>query len=903
MIQGGEEAGANAAAEPGRVPSRLLTLMANFRTEIDVQLSKDVEEGRHPRSTEESFKSMQVIIEVLLDQNEQLVTCLAELENEAEKRTLQMQRRLHSTADVTRETVYRMSEWGEEIQSIISKRHLAEKTLAASERTVAELQKENNQLRSCNDNLFSDIQSLLSIINEARTTGNWEMDCVTFCVISPEEVYGPICRLSSQHPDGVAVLDLKPGHPLQSPETEAIICPSFSKSADPPAKFVHTDVEMALTECNGGALGTQDPCSSAGLYENFREATGAANSAPSKVGGKSTSCRTKLSTNMPEVCREAEQVSLSKSLPVLCVTMQDNMNDCGSSRLHRKLLIQKRSRSFKSLLFSSRKKSTRNTRKRLTLSTSKQRLSAPVHNSHFGHNVATVATTASRNRLYHRPAEYKDIIQNEASDTSSEVVRKQTEQWSSGGHHKETHCVSAVQEGPLETDRKCPTIMTTTKHVAEWEWQSNKSESLPTLCSVWEESVVIQGNPMSLESFLLSPSKTKTRNVRRRLVFNTSKKPSAPKMTEDHIHLVVTKENKKHATTQTYAEVSIQTDVLDQPFRHDSTQADLSSTFRKNDQREGSLPLHHVLVQTDDDKKSTVIMGTQTDVECERQSNLSESLPTLSSVWEESMVIQGTPKSLESVLPSPWKTNTVNVRQCLNFNTSKEASAPRVNVDNTHLVATKGSKKDATTETYAEVGIQTDVLDQTFGHEGAETDLSSTFRKNGRREGSLPLHHALVQTDDDKKSTVIMGTQTDVECEKCLPSGNEQRDQELRSLKDRLNLAVQEAQSKTLLAMELQGHLDVSAKEVELRDQVINQVEKKLNSSRDEADNLKRELLDVESELVLAKKAAEKEKAENEQMKSELEKMRLTVQYLQDALTDLKKKASSTTALPRVFDV
>ncbi|XP_075531081.1 uncharacterized protein LOC142564100 isoform X2 [Dermacentor variabilis] len=846
MIQGGEEAGANAAAESGRVPSRLLALMANFRTEIGVQLSKDVEEGSHPRSTEESFKSMQAIIEILLDQNEQLVCCLAELENEAEKRTLQMQRRLHSTADVTRETVYNISEWGEEIQSIISKRHLAEKTLAVSERTVAELQKENNQLRSYNDNLFSDIQSLLSIINEARTTGNWEMDCVTFCVISPEEVYGPICRLSSQHPDGVAVLDLKPGRPLQSPETEAIICPSFSKSADPPAKSVHTDVEMALTECNGGVLDTQDPCSSAGLYENFREATGAANSAPSKVGGKSKSCRTKFSTNMPEVCREAE-VSLSKSLPVLCVTMKDNMKDCGSSRLRRKLLIQKRSRSFKSVLFSSWKRSTRNMRKRLTLSTSKQRLSAPVHNSHFGHNVATVATTASRNRLYHCPAEYKDIIQNEASDTSSEVVRKQTDQWSSGGHHKETRCMSAVQEGPLKTDKKCPTIMTTTKHVAEWEWQSNKSESLPTLSSVWEESMVIQGNPMSLESFLLSPWKTKTRNVRRRLVFSTPKKPSAPKMTEDSMHLVATKGNKKDATTETYAEVSIQTDVLDQTFGHDSTQTNLSSTFRKNDQREGSLPLHHALVQTDDDKKSTVIMGTQTDIECERQSNKSESLPTLSSVWEESMVIQGNPMSLESFLLSPWKTKTRNVRRRLVFSTPKKPSAPKMTEDSMHLEATKGNKKDATTETYAEVSVQTDVLDQTFGHDSTQTNLSSTFRKNDRREGSLPLHHALVQTDDDKKSTVIMGTQTDVECEKCLPSGNEQRDQELSSLKDRLNLAVQEAQSKTLLAMELQGHLDVSAKE--------------------------------------------------------LENMRLTVQYLQDALTDLKKKASSTTAVPRVFDV
>ncbi|KAH7978708.1 hypothetical protein HPB49_006405 [Dermacentor silvarum] len=175
MIQGSEETGDDAAVESGHGPSPLLGLMANFRAQIGVQLSKDVEDGRHPRSYEDSNENMQTIIDILLDQNEQLITCLAELENEAEKRTQQMQKRLHSTADVTRATVYKMCAWGEEIQSIVSKRHLAEEAAYESKRMVAELQKENSQLRNYNDNLYSDIQSLLSIINVARTTGNWEL--------------------------------------------------------------------------------------------------------------------------------------------------------------------------------------------------------------------------------------------------------------------------------------------------------------------------------------------------------------------------------------------------------------------------------------------------------------------------------------------------------------------------------------------------------------------------------------------------------------------------------------------------------------------------------------------------------------------------------------------------------
>lgn len=702
MIQGNQETGANAAVESGHVPSSLLDLMASFRAQVDVQLSKDVEEGRHPKSYEDSNENMQTIIDILLDQNQQLVTCLAELENEAEKRTQQMQKRLHSTADVTRETVYRMCEWGEEIQRIVSKRHLAEEAAYESKRMVAELQKENSQLRNYSDNLCSDIQSLLSIINVARTTGNWEMDCVTFCVISPEEVYGPICRLSSQHADGVTTLDLKPDPLLQGPETEE---------------------------------------------------TGAATGAPSKVGGKSTSCRTKFSTNTPEVCGEAE-VSLSKSLPLLCATMQDSMNDRG--RCH-KLLIQQKSRSYESpILFASWKRRGKKMRKSLTLSMSKRKLSAPVHNSHFGHNMATVATTASRDRLYHCPAEY-DVIQTEASDTSFEVMRTHTDQWPSGGILNENSIVSAVQEGPLnKMDKRSPTIMTTTKPVADWE-----------------------------------------------------------------------------------------------------------------------------------------------------QSNLSASLPALSSVWEESMVIQGTPNSVESFLLSSWKKKCKNVRRRLDFNTSKKLYAPKQNSHNEHSVATMVNRKDAADKKFTEVSTQTHGIDQTYGEKSTQTDLSSTSKKHDQSDGSLPLHHKLLQTDDANKSTVIMGTQTDVEWEICPPSGNELRDQELRSLKDRLNRAMHDAQSKTLLALELQTLLDVSTKEVQFRDKVLCNLETKLTNSRQEADKLKEELLHVKLELEFAKKTAEKERVENERSKAEVEKLSQTVKYLQDALVELKKiKAQSSVAsLPRVHDV
>lgn len=215
------------------------------------------------------------------------------------------------------------------------------------------------------------------------------------------------------------------------------------------------------------------------------------------------------------------------------------------------------------------------------------------------------------------------------------------------------------------------------------------------------------------------------------------------------------------------------------------------------------------------------------------------------------------------------------------------------------------NRKDVDDKNFTEVSTQTHGVDPTYGEKSTQTDLPSTYKKHDQSDGSLPLHHKLLQTDDANKSTVIMGTQTDVEWEICPPSGNEQRDQELRSLKDRLNLAVHNAQSKALLSLELQTLLDVSTKEVEFRDQVLNNLETKLTNSRQETDNLKEELLHVKIELEFAKQTAEKQRVENERLKAEVKRLSQTVTYLQDALVELKKiKAQSSAAsLPRVHDV
>ncbi|KAL3207099.1 hypothetical protein MRX96_010420 [Rhipicephalus microplus] len=151
----------------------------------------------------------------------------------------------------------------------------------------------------------------------------------------------------------------------------------------------------------------------------------------------------------------------------------------------------------------------------------------------------------------------------------------------------------------------------------------------------------------------------------------------------------------------------------------------------------------------------------------------------------------------------------------------------------------------------------------------------------------------------------VTSTQTDVQWETCIPSGNEKRDLELCCLREHLTLALEEAQSKALLAMDLQLHLDRSAKEVELRDQVVNNLEKKLSAARQQTDNLKKQQTSVECELESVRSLLRKEKAESQQYLLKLEKMAITVKHLQDALVECKKTvgAASAAVEPKVHDV
>ncbi|KAL1437358.1 hypothetical protein MTO96_001419 [Rhipicephalus appendiculatus] len=652
MRRGSEPTLVNSADEPGYAPSDLVDLMTSWRAQIGLLLNRDLQvEGGHNLTRDELQENMQQVIEMLLDQNQQLVSCLAELEREAVKRTMQMQRRLQSTAHTTRETVRKMSEWGEDIQDIISKKLIAERTALECKYGMAELQKENQQLRSYNDNLYSDVQSLLSIINVARTTGNWEMDCVTFCVISPEEVYGPICPLSAQNTDVTAAMDVKPDK-LQNPETQC---------------------------------------------------------------------------------------------------------------------------------------------------------------------------------------------------------------------------------------------------------ELNLNESLPAMFTVWDESVTIQEAPKSVESFLRSSScKVKRRNVRRRLIFDTAKKLSAPKHNARYKHLGASPVKRKDSAVKSYAEVGAQTYAVPPAVEDMSTQVNLRNVCRKH--------VHPLSVCTDDQRKSS-----HADVEPECELNLSESLPTMFTVWDESVTIQEAPKSVESFLrSSSCKVKPRNVRRHLDFETPRKLSAPKHSGFYKHLGASPLKRKDSAVKSYAELGAQTysraaavverynDVGTQTFATPPTSEDIGTQVDLS-----KSSLSTMLLPTGDEKKSTAMMSTQTDVEWETCLPSGNETRDQELCSLKDRLALAIQEAQSKALLAMELQVHLDTSAKEVELRDQVVSNLEKKLSAARQETDHLKKQLTSVECELESVKRMSQKEKAQSENYKAELEKMALTVKHLQDALVEYKKNgaAASATVLPKVHDV
>uniref|UniRef100_A0A6B0VEF5 Uncharacterized protein n=1 Tax=Ixodes ricinus TaxID=34613 RepID=A0A6B0VEF5_IXORI len=492
-----------------------------------------------------------VLTKQLLEQNDVLVSSLVDVAREGECRAVQMQKRLRESAQATKDVVLTMSDWGEEIRDLIIRKCQAENLIHEAETSLLALRNENHSLKDYNENLWHDIQSLLNIIKEARTSGHWEMGLVTFCEISPEDVFGPICRLSAKHPpdpllrhDNYSTDDLVL---LQQPLAEE----SVSHKPD----HVDSMREPQSPSCSSddneqGILNGNAPSS---MAKSLKEHSSAHNEAP---------CLSE--------CRDL--TAAVDTTNILCNGFTKGNEE-----------------------------------------------------SMEGHSGGSVVLEQEQSQCTGLKREHRSVC----------------------------------QDG------------------------------------------LLKGRPPSRARSLLNGL-------------------------------------------------------------------------------QGSLP----------EEPYETPYGPYSPADCKHV--LFASSPPA--------------KGLDCFpVAEPSKVNCA------------------------------------------------------------------------------------AQTEEKETSSVVMGTQTDFLLETCLPSGDEVRDQELGSLRERLNLAIQDAQSKTLLAMQLQAHLDASAMQVELRDQALQNLEKKLTMSRENCDHLKKDMISVRFELEEAQQAIEKERTLRAQSVAEAEQLTLTVQHLREALVSSKK--------------
>lgn len=605
-----QSAGGDVAAAPKTSAVHLmLSVMTKFTEHVESEyLNSILDTTSSLKDFQDFTDSLKEIIKYLLEQNQLLLKCLADIGTEAEKRADLLQQRLRESATTTRDAVHRISDWGEVLLDLVNQKCLAEQGLIAARCLVDGMSEENSRLKIRNENLDHDLQSLLSIIRVARTTGNWEMDCVTFCDLSPEDVYGTICRMSSstQHSDtakSVAVNDPAP------------------------------DSHEASSEAGGACA----------------------------LNGTFTQSETDYPSSSRAICIKVPR-------PFQCHTW---------------------------------------------------------------------------------PGRWHPGPDGDTSEDASSF-------WMSR-------------------------YLTT-------EDSGDENQALAPRASSYART------PVSLDSFftpLVPPDKSNDEKWARQRLF-----PSSPKV---------------------------------EWLTPDEQQAlDAASVRAKGDARSTSAEM-------------SSLEGTATGDAVKPHHQ--EFLGAASDVLADSDA-QGTSAHTSSLMP-----------------------------------ASAGVQLDRTTYSGA------------LCHSPSMAEVST-------------------QTEDHRGTFGVISTQTDGELEQTMPSGDGERDQELCSLRERLSLASQEAQSKTLLAMQLQTHLDSSSKQGELMEQALQNLEKKLAVSRQECDNLKKELTSFQGKHDLAVAATKKEQETNAQLRTELQQLSVTVQHLQAALVDLKKTSvpvvkedSPSSFGPRVHNV
>lgn len=586
--------GYDAAFPKASAVQLMVGVMDRFTGYVETEfLDKIVDATSCGKEFQDFTDSLKTLIKYLLEQNQLLLKCLSDIGTEAEKRADLLQQRLRETAVTTRDAVHKISDWGEVLLDLVNQKCLAEQAVFAARCLVEAASEETSRLKVRNENLEHDLHSLLAIIRVARTTGNWEMDCVTFCDLSPEDVYGTICHLSStQHSDttkSAATNNPSPDGNASISEVEGINGTSIQNEIDFSSATNHVNVSSSFEHRTwpGRKFSLQDAGTS-GRTSYFR-------------------------------------------LPLYQAPEQPGAESCA--------LVPKASSSYKSTF------------------TSLESIFTPL-----------VPPSVNNEEMWARRRLFP----------SSSLIEQFTPyQLSDAPHHLHLDAASVRQD--------------------------KNAQSLSAQMS-------------SLEG----------------------------------------------------------TAACDAP-QSQGFQKPLGAISGGHAHRDGEVRLPNT------------------------------------------------------------------------------------------------SGREYTT---AGDGLQPD---------------------HTMQPDRITVHHPLsvvevcTQTEDYRPTYGVTCTQTDAELELSLPTGNVERDQELCSVRERFNLASQEAQSKTLLAMQLQAHLDSSSKQVELMQQALQNLEKKLAASRQECDNLKKEVTSVQGKLEHAEAATKKEQEENAHLKTELQQLSVTVQHLREALVELKK--------------
>ena len=141
---------------------------------------------------------MELYVNELLEQNELLMKTIIELEKKEKNRCVEMEKRLALSANRTEEVVLALNEYEMDIKKIINERISqieASDIIDELNSHLMAVNVENNYLREQNDNLKHDLDNLIELMKRKMgddSSQDTKTECLTFCDVDPEDIFGPI---------------------------------------------------------------------------------------------------------------------------------------------------------------------------------------------------------------------------------------------------------------------------------------------------------------------------------------------------------------------------------------------------------------------------------------------------------------------------------------------------------------------------------------------------------------------------------------------------------------------------------------------------------------------------------------------------------------------------------------